>query len=203
MYVNDCNVYPSTAYVATYLVGLRFEIGAGGTVQMREPVEQSIRRCPTRVIGTTGVGPLGVSTGSTSYGYNGAGYISRLPLNESLGLGGRLADGNYRSVSEAEVRVPSDMLALGDNLELLPKSGSDFPVDTVIESEGGMDRQETSGDRGDSVVDRVKRAAARHRNQGNVEFCDGHVEALTFRRLFLDRDDASLRRWNRDNEPHR
>jgi hypothetical protein len=34
-------------------------------------------------------------------------------------------------------------------------------------------------------------------------FADGHVEALTFKRLFLDRDDESLRQWNIDHEPHR
>ena len=65
------------------------------------------------------------------------------------------------------------------------------------------DKVETAKVQGRQVAEEVKRAAARHQNRGNVAFCDGHVEALTFKRLFLDRDDGSLRRWNRDNEPHR
>ena len=94
------------------------------------------------------------------------------------------------------------MIALGDNFALLPKTASGFPEDTVAESNGGgllRDEQLPVHNPGD----RVKKASARHRNQGNVAFCDGHVEAVKFKRLFLDRDDASLRRWNRDNEPHR
>ena len=111
--------------------------------------------------------------------------------------------GGYKNVREGEARVPSDMLALGDGLELLPKAGTDLPEDTVAESQGGLDRNELSRFGGANAMERAKRAAARHRLRGNVVFCDGHVEALTFRRLFLERDDASLRRWNKDNEPHR
>jgi len=32
--------------------------------------------------------------------------------------------------------------------------------------------------------------------------CDGHVEALVLRSLFEEASDATLRRWNRDNQPH-
>ena len=80
------------------------------------------------------------------------------------------------------------MIALGDNLALLPKAGGDFPEDTAIESflaiESFFDRRGT-------------------RSEGIVVFADGHVEALAFKRLFLDQDDESLRRWNVDHEPHR
>jgi hypothetical protein len=34
-----------------------------------------------------------------------------------------------------------------------------------------------------------------------VGFCDGHVEQPRMERLF-DKSDASLRRWNNDNQPH-
>lgn len=105
-------------------------------------------------------------------------------------------------VSESAVLVPSDMIALGDGLALLPKSGNDLNVDTVTES-GLLHRQESSGAKGSGVAEFVKRAATRHQNRGNIAFCDGHVETLTFQKLFFDRDDASLRRWNRDHEPHR
>ena len=95
-------------------------------------------------------------------------------------------------MSEAEVRVPSDMIALGDNLA----SGGD-----MITEYFGLARREIAS--GTPLPGAVKRAAARHENHGNVAFCDSHVEALKFRTLFLDHDDGSLRRWNRDNEPHR
>jgi len=38
---------------------------------------------------------------------------------------------------------------------------------------------------------------------GAMSYCDSHVESLTLKNLFFDQDDASLRRWNKDNEPHR
>jgi prepilin-type N-terminal cleavage/methylation domain-containing protein/prepilin-type processing-associated H-X9-DG protein len=204
MYVGDYSVYPSGHYVLTNLVG-----PPSGLVRYAGPAtgqdEQGIKRCPSRVYPPSIEGPVTSITGFTSYGYNGEGYIGSngFALHKSLGLSRELPGGDYNPVREAEVEVPSDMMALGDNLALLPTSGSDFPMDTVMESSHGLDRQETYAIRGLGVKELVQRAAARHRNQGNVAFCDGHVEALTFKRLFLDRDDASLRRWNKDYEPHR
>jgi len=215
MYVIDFGGYPDNFYVCTNLVG-RGVYDAGGTVVGLLQAEDGVRRCPTRdyspVPGPIAIsyspGPGGIINGLTSYGYNGEGYIGpeAPPLSGFLGLAGVAANvygsGPYRPVREAEVRVPSDMIALGDSLMLVPKSGSNFPGDTVMESEIGLARQETASAGSEGAVDSVKRAAARHRNQGNVAFCDAHVEALSFRRLFLDRDDVSLRRWNRDHEPH-
>jgi prepilin-type processing-associated H-X9-DG protein len=101
------------------------------------------------------------------------------------------------------VRVPSDMIAFGDNFALLAKSSSGRSRDTVVESYyGGLLRDERLPPHNPSDQ-LITKAAARHRDQGNIVFCDGHVEAVKFRRLFLERDDASLRRWNKDNEPHR
>ena len=209
MYVNDHGVYPSHPYVATNIVGPAkgFGIDLSGTVRRQGPDEEGIRRCPTRIskpyTGGMLVSVWVNSSGLASYGYNSTGYIGPKgpPLIGHLGLSRDLASGLSGFVSETEVRVPSDMIALGDSLSLLPKTGSDFPVDTVYEF--GLFRQETSGSRGSHAAEAVKRAAARHQNRGNVVFCDGHVESMTFKRLFLDRDDASLRRWNRANEPHR
>ena len=42
-----------------------------------------------------------------------------------------------------------------------------------------------------------------HNRRANVVFCDAHKEALTFKSLFSVTNDASLRRWNKDHEPHR
>lgn len=41
----------------------------------------------------------------------------------------------------------------------------------------------------------------RHRRNLNVVFCDGHVEAVKTRTLFIEMSDAALRRWNKDNQP--
>ncbi len=106
-------------------------------------------------------------------------------MNAGLGL---------TALPENDVRVPSDMMALGDNFALL--NGK-----IVVEFQGLLrDERVTAFE---PPGDSAKRASERHRSQGNVVFCDGHVEAVKFMRLFFDRDDASLRRWNKDNEPHR
>src|SRR4029453_8583569 len=112
---------PSTRYVGTNLVGTGMVFGgdAGGTVWLLGPDEEGIKRCPTRVSSpvTDGLGPLTFFSGSTSYGYNRVGYIGPkgLPSGESLGLiKGIGSDPNatYRLLREAEVLVPSDMIAL-------------------------------------------------------------------------------------------
>jgi prepilin-type processing-associated H-X9-DG protein len=48
-----------------------------------------------------------------------------------------------------------------------------------------------------------KRGIQRHNGRANVGFCDGHVENLPFKPLFLDTSDAALSRWNIDHQPHR
>lgn len=205
MYVMDHDVYPSTVYVNTNLLGGRL-VGFQMLPVALFNGATGVQLCPTFNQIPIPAGLDGSFVGFSSYGYNGFGYIglNGPPLQGAQGLEGRTTEGRYRPVKEDEVRVPSDMIALGDHFALLPKYDSGFPVDTVIESRDGLKRQEmVFGSPGPFVTESVKRAAARHREQGNVVFCDGHVEAVKFRRLFLDRDDASLRRWNRDNEPHR
>jgi prepilin-type processing-associated H-X9-DG protein/prepilin-type N-terminal cleavage/methylation domain-containing protein len=185
LYVNDSNAYPAPRYATTNLLGTPAGVRVAG---ISGQDEQGVKRCPTRVYG----GPFAqgsalVLSDATSYGYNRLGYIS-MAQNVNAGFG--LSE----LVREGAVRVPSDMIALGDNFAL-------WNGKSVVEF-GGLIRDErvTAYKPGHDLI---KGASARHRNQGNVVFCDGHVEAVTFRRLFLDRDDASLRRWNKDNEPHR
>jgi prepilin-type processing-associated H-X9-DG protein len=43
---------------------------------------------------------------------------------------------------------------------------------------------------------------AMHNGALNVVFCDGHVESPKIAAHLFDRTDSSLRRWNKDNEPH-
>jgi prepilin-type N-terminal cleavage/methylation domain-containing protein/prepilin-type processing-associated H-X9-DG protein len=173
-YVDDHNAYPPTRYVDTTLLGTP------------EGVEQGVKRCPTRVCAPFPGGMALFINTVSSYGYNRAGYISSAE-SSNMGLG-------LSALREGGVRVPSDMIALGDNLALL--NGK-----SVVEFDGLLRSEKVTAF--DPPGDRVKGASARHGNRGNVVFCDGHVEAVKFRRLFFDRDDDSLRRWNSDHEPHR
>lgn len=188
VYVNDHSAYPDNRYVTTNLVGISAEVRLnGGTSSIDGEAEQGVMRCPTRIYPPSGQWTSIFSLSpDTSYGYNRLGFVSKVQ-NMNLGLG-------LSALREGGVRVPSDMIALGDNFALL--NG-----ETAVEFDGLLRSQYVTGFNPPS--NRVKGAAARHRSQGNVVFCDGHVEAVKFGRLFLDRDDASLRRWNRDNEPHR
>ncbi len=215
MYVLDYEVYPSSHYARTNLLGSTdfgfargFGIDMDGVIRLRGPDEEGIKKCPSRVFKpyTADTGMMIGFNDMASYAYNETGYIgpSGVPPQGHQGLTGTQVEGRYRDVRESEVRVPSDMIALGDNLSLsaLLDTGDGFPKDQVVES-FGLRRQETTGARGNVFPGLVKAAAARHQRRGSMVFCDGHVESIPFKRLFFDRDDASLRRWNRDNEPHR
>lgn len=205
-YVNDHGVYPSSVYARTNLLGdTALRKTASGKFVFDE---DGIRKCPARLYPPIGEAGIVTFNGDISYGYNEVGYVGPrgLPVGTSLGLIKGVNEDPfkaYRPLPESEVLVPSDMIALGDGFTLRASSGSERPEDTVVET-GGLYRQElTGGGNGTYFIDAMKRASARHQKRGNIFFCDGHVESVTFKRLFFDRDDASLRRWNRDNEPHR
>jgi prepilin-type N-terminal cleavage/methylation domain-containing protein/prepilin-type processing-associated H-X9-DG protein len=129
-----------------------------------------------------------------SYGYNVAGYnICR------MGLDGR---GELNAPTrESEITVPSDMIAVGDAL-FGTMERCVIPTYYYI---GRLDSRGPfrSSTFTDSLVKMNKAVESMHDRQGNVMFCDSHVESLTLKKLFFDQDDASLRRWNKDNEPHR
>jgi prepilin-type processing-associated H-X9-DG protein len=129
-----------------------------------------------------------------SYGYNVQGMSARTGTN-SLGLGGlyvwSTAQVPAPPVRESAVASPANLMAIGDGL----KGG-----DGVIEDGDNM-LWRTYG-----LTDELgstRRAALRHQGNANVVFCDGHVESLTLKSLFLDTGDDALARWNRDHQPHR
>ena len=49
----------------------------------------------------------------------------------------------------------------------------------------------------------IRYAQQRHRGRMNLDFCDGHVENFKTQKFMTDDSDATRRRWNRDNLPHR
>jgi len=183
---------------------------SGGTAWTNE-----LYRCPAyrglTVDGNDYAAPLG------SYGYNANG-VKFTPSH--LGLGGDLSKVSFEGpfdpnhsllrIAENQVRVPSDMIAMGDAtlvwtpgallrvLYSVPveKDGYDGMALIDINSRNGVERPNYAG--GPGVIAATLK---RHGGRYNISFCDGHVEGIHRDKLFR-RTDEELRRWNNDNEPH-
>ncbi|HEY5298331.1 MAG TPA: prepilin-type N-terminal cleavage/methylation domain-containing protein [Verrucomicrobiae bacterium] len=112
-----------------------------------------------------------------SYGYNAYG----IRLGSDLGLYGHPHSQNIKPITESEIVVPSEMIAIGDC----------FKGDSLLERQ-----------RVDSLL-KYGNTRTRHQGKANVVFCDGHVESPTLQFLFEDISDEALSRWNRDHKPHR
>ena len=127
--------------------------------------------------------------GSFSYGYNL--YGASGPPYWGLGGGLYLTSGGIpEPVREPEVKVPSDMLAMGDGFYSI---GSSIFVGLQIT------RFPTSPSR----PDEAHLAQKRHLGRLNTVFCDGRIQDFKIDDLFFGKSDESFQRWNRDHEPHR
>lgn len=128
------------------------------------------------------------------YGYNGLG--SDRSLNTSFATGVRGSD----------VKVPADMIALGDaNLlfVMFDQTLYNVPLSRNPCVTGfGVLAKDWNPPPGSPDPQYEWRAAVgqRHRDRYSIGFCDGHIETLLHERLY-DASDAARRRWNRDNEP--
>ena len=120
---------------------------------------------------------------TSSYGYNRYGIIWPGNGTDGFGLQGHFdpAVRVWRPITESEVAVPSDMMAIGDCF-----NGS-------VE----FDRQDLA------KVEKNGNILTRHQGKANVVFCDGHVESPRLNFLLEDTSDTALVRWNRDHQPHR
>jgi prepilin-type N-terminal cleavage/methylation domain-containing protein/prepilin-type processing-associated H-X9-DG protein len=137
------------------------------------------------------------------YGYNTVGVGQGEHEVESLGLS-RFRDRPTRGwppIRDSAIRVPSEMLALGDpfgrsiasDVDGLSKSAAHWGVFLGRDS------------RGYSFADLSKQsryAIQIHGGRLNRTFCDGHLESEKFTTPFNPTDEY-LRRWNNDHEPHR
>jgi prepilin-type processing-associated H-X9-DG protein/prepilin-type N-terminal cleavage/methylation domain-containing protein len=148
-----------------------------------------------------------------SYGYNGNGLTN-------LGL----IVGTYPGILEtamppdptvrdSQIVNPSDMIAIGDAVLgrfLFPDgspglgAGGDDNLSPVTSAAHGtiwvmLGELPYSPD----FAPAVGWVSQRHNGRFNVLFCDGHVEGLKVRDLFDLGQDRVLKRWNRDNLPHR
>jgi len=96
---------------------------------------------------------------------------------------------------EADAKSPSELLAIGEGFLMMP-TGDLMSADIVARSWGYTPSS-------DGSLPDVKNAMRRHNAKLNSAFCDGHVEGLKVQALYFDTTDEALRRWNRDNNPHR
>jgi len=138
-----------------------------------------------------------------SYGYNKNGIMTFKadPVSGrlDLGIGGvlNLNPTSWSPTRESEVKAPSDMIAIADGFEGTADGRLRGAFDNIMRDL--PDPRRPTGQR-DYATEYVRR---RHQGHVNVVFCDGHVEDMKLERVFFDRTDPALRRWNRDNEPHR
>lgn len=212
-FVADCQAYPlfrninysDGGYpggVHTWVSVLeQWELSGKERKKLREMATNSwkntVWHCPSTPDSVLTFGPA-TSTTTISvrgYGYNAFG-LRNYRDTESLGLGGHKGDtpsGPVFSapVKESEVETPSNMMAIGDAFV----GGKGVIVDTRDKLQRTDDIQDEFGS--------TKRARARHQGKANVVFADGHVESPTLKFLFDDTTDASLKRWNRDQNSHR
>lgn len=225
MYADDFHLYPPYSmsdleggqavmwhqrlqrYTATQVLLRRVGSGASGSIGM------SIADCPSYYRMGGDSDPAGVG----SYGYNLAGY----GWGPSFGLGG---DGlgtlppaggpgpaDIRLVRDAEVLVPSDMIAFADAVLEDWGAAPGYPeiwgpmylrVSANVLALLGI--KSTLVDPADpSVVTAVNCMKRRHRGMWDVVFCDAHVESLKPTGLWDPRVDSLVRRWNRDHQVHR
>lgn len=104
------------------------------------------------------------------------------------------------SVSEAAVRSPANMIAIGDSIAAWP----DGPTIIIEEGWDGLTRKLHPKLRIGRYATNMTAVTQgqRHVGRGNVGFVDGHVERIPIRNLYQSRATADLRRWHIDNEPH-
>jgi len=179
-----------TAHSGTWVGALELVINPSPTPGVRQ-INQGIWNCPAadqppnfpprRAYADFGYNARGIGTYTNGFGF---------------GLGGRYhaeARSGYSGppVKESDVLSPANMMALGDGL----LGWGPIQQDGVAV----LSRTPTAED----VAQSSKRTRQRHSGRVNVYFCDGHLEAPSLGVLFESTGDEALRRWHRDNQPHR
>jgi prepilin-type processing-associated H-X9-DG protein/prepilin-type N-terminal cleavage/methylation domain-containing protein len=170
IYLEDCEQYP---FWQTWTAEGR--LAWDTSVLEKSGGQADIFLCPGMKNRLLWKGPF-----NPSYGYNLCGTAGQFDV--ALGLGGvtgPLPEGTttYRPMREAEILVPSEMIAIGDYRE------DQFQQGEI------------------AFHNKYNYIANRHNGGGNVAFCDGHVE-YDKQWKWMEASDAARRRWNRDNEPH-
>ena len=149
-----------------------------------------------------------------SYGYNGNGLtnLGLIACTYPQALEATMPPDP--TLRDSQVVNPSDMIAIGDAVlgRTLPPDGSpglgasgDDDLSPVWASPSIATIWTILGEGpyNAAVAPAVGYVRQRHNGRFNVLFCDGHVEGLKVPDLFDLGQDRVLKRWNRDNLPHR
>jgi prepilin-type N-terminal cleavage/methylation domain-containing protein/prepilin-type processing-associated H-X9-DG protein len=142
--------------------------------------------CPSAQWSADVLRGIPTADGWSYYAYNddrfGPGLRPKNPTNQ-FGLQGHYnpITHTYLPITESEVAVPNDMIAIGDG----------FDPNGILMRRNLVDLEEFGN------------TLTRHQGKANVVFCDGHVESPTLKLLFEATTDEALARWNRDHQPHR
>jgi prepilin-type N-terminal cleavage/methylation domain-containing protein/prepilin-type processing-associated H-X9-DG protein len=186
--------------------------------QMGEPINNMVHslskgvwRCPTYNRPEDLLTPQGQqSVGISSYSYNADG-LDSIGLGSSApsyGLSGEIVKGGKRLahvdyVRESQIAQPNEMMSLGDAIRgnsIQFMDGQNFKLigEQMLQSQATGDYIGAN-----PLAACTRRVRARHQDTANVVFCDGHAESPKLSFLFSTTNDIALRRWNRDNQPHR
>jgi prepilin-type processing-associated H-X9-DG protein/prepilin-type N-terminal cleavage/methylation domain-containing protein len=148
-----------------------------------------------------------------SYGYNGTGLTNfgLIAWTYPGGLGTAMPPDP--TVRDSQIVNPSDMIAIGDAILggcCLPDGSPTLCAcgdDDLSPVEGGsmffISVQLGHTPYCPDFAPVLGFYKQRHNGRFNVLFCDGHVEGLKVPDLFDVGQDRVLKRWNRDNLPHR
>ena len=176
IYVSDFGKYPSgIRWSVTSFPWYRNQIFTPYTARSRR-----VFFCPAQRPATES----GIDFCPLSYGYNSLG-SARQP-GWHLGLGFI----SHRPVSEAEVKMPSDMIAVGD-------SGSETVWDMLL----NPNTEQTASTGEGLTTANSWLPSRRHADGANIVMCDGHVDYAKQDR-WIEKNDSARRRWNNDFEPH-
>ena len=139
-------------------------------------------------------GPLFWGTGVRfgSYAYNIDGSSSKAIVPENFGLG-PVIFWNVPPVSEGQIKVPSDMLSIGES-RFLTAGKVSVPGGWAQFGAGGIDTLQCGN------ITHIPFDATRHGKNYNQLLCDGHVSSVSPWVLFNPTNTASM--WNYDHQPH-
>jgi prepilin-type N-terminal cleavage/methylation domain-containing protein/prepilin-type processing-associated H-X9-DG protein len=139
-----------------------------------------VLRCPQIVANVDG------KRGQGQYALNASGTAPfKDPLN--LGIGGYSAGASWKitPTTEAQVRNPADLIAVGD---ITPG----FTLGEMFWTSGHFDPCSTNT---------AFWPGTSHGGSANLLFCDGHIESGR-QTNWIAATDSARRRWNNDGEPH-
>ncbi len=141
--------------------------------------------CPAEKSATQWTNNPTMSLRNPCYGYNMAG-SGAYPASSgsSLGLdggGGGRGWGTGASLPEAQVKAPSDMIAVSDCRPV--GRGEDNDLDDLF------------------PINLLAELAPRHNRGENAMFCDAHVEYAKHV-VWMRKTDGARLRWNNDHQPH-